>query len=295
MSRVVQVAIICNIPLGLANADWTMGQRILMKRVPDPSGRGHIPFISPRAVKYAVRQALRERGHKIDPFQLRTVGKVKRSLDTGDPVTYTDNDIFGFMAAEEKGEYARRRQGPVAIGYLSSIVPVREIPTDLGLRAPRSPEQPPMITETEVSTFPAKLRAAVYDYVGVWEGTEGPQARKGEKFIDDEERRRRINDLLDILLTPSYILPRRSSSLAIPEYIIGMASLSPYGIRPIYQYLNLDASGNVDIQMLKRLKDASTGWGEIFLVEYDRPVPDHFPALSSRGAVERITSFLCEG
>jgi CRISPR-associated protein Cas7/Cst2/DevR subtype I-B len=295
MSRVVQVAIICNIPLGLANADWTMGQRILMKRVPDPLGRGHIPFISPRAVKYAVRQALRERGHKIDPFQLRTVGKVKRSLDTGDPVTYTDNDIFGFMAAEEKGEYARRRQGPVAIGYLSSVKPLPDIPTDLGLRSPRSPDQPPMITETEVATFPAKLRAAVYDYVGVWEGTEGPQARKGEKFIDDEERRRRINDLLDILLTPSYILPRRSSSLAIPEYIIGIVSLSPYGIRPIYQYLNFDGSGNVDIQMLKRLKDASTGWGEIFLVEYDRPVPDHFPALSSREAVERITSFLCEG
>jgi CRISPR-associated protein Cas7/Cst2/DevR subtype I-B len=295
VSRIAQIAIICNMPFGLANADWTQGQRIMMKKFTDPWGRGMIPFVSPRAMKHAIRQALRERGYSIDPFQLRNVQGNIRSLDTGDPQTYVDNDLFGFMAAEEKGKQARRRQGPVAIGYLSSVKPLPDIPTDLGLRSPRSPDQPPMITETEVATFPAKLRAAVYDYVGVWEGTEGPQARKGEKFIDDEERRRRINDLLDILLTPSYILPRRSSSLAIPEYIIGMVSLSPYGIRPIYQYLNFDGSGNVDIQMLKRLKDASTGWGEIFLVEYDRPVPDHFPALSSREAVERITSFLCEG
>jgi CRISPR-associated protein Cas7/Cst2/DevR subtype I-B len=142
VARIAQIAILCNIPFGLANADWTQGQRIMMKRFADPWGRGVIPFISPRAMKYAIRQALQERGHKIDPFQLRTVGKVKRSLDTGDPVTYTDNDIFGFMAAEEKGEYARRRQGPVAIGYLTSLKPLPDISTDLGLRSPRSPDQP---------------------------------------------------------------------------------------------------------------------------------------------------------
>ena len=291
VSRIAQIAIICNMPFGLANADWTQGQRIMMKKFTDPWGRGMIPFVSPRAVKHAIRQALRERGYSIDPFQLRNVQGNIRSLDTGDPQTYVDNDLFGFMAAEEKGKQARRRQGPVAIGYLSSLKPLPDISTDLGLRSPRSPDQPPMITETEVATFPAKLRAAVYDYVGVWEGTEG-EVRKGEKFIDDKERRRRIHDLLDILLTPSYVLPRRSASLVVPEYIVGMVCLSSAGIRPIYQYLSMDDRGSVDAQLLTRLKNISIGWGEIFMIEYIVSPPNTFPAVSSREAVERITNFL---
>jgi CRISPR-associated protein Cst2 len=291
VGRIAQIAILCNVPFGLANADWTQGQRIMMKKFTDPWGRGIIPFISPRAVKYAIRQALRERGYEIDPFQLRDVQGNIRSLDTGDPIKYVDNDLFGFMAAEEKGKQARRRQGPVAIGYLTSMKPLPDISTDLGLRSPRSPDQPPMITETEVATFPAKLRAAVYDYVGVWEGTEG-EVKKGEKFIDEKERRRRIRDLLDILLTPSYVLPRRSASLSVPEYIIGLASLSSNGIRPIYQYLSIDDRGSVDTQPLSRLKNISIGWGETFMVEYIVSPPNTFPAVSSREAVERITNFL---
>jgi CRISPR-associated protein Cst2 len=263
----------------------------MMKKFTDPWGRGIIPFISPRAVKYAIRQALRERGYEIDPFQLRDVQGNIRSLDTGDPIKYVDNDLFGFMAAEEKGKQARRRQGPVAIGYLTSMKPLPDISTDLGLRSPRSPDQPPMITETEVATFPAKLRAAVYDYVGVWEGTEG-EVKKGEKFIDEKERRRRIRDLLDILLTPSYVLPRRSASLSVPEYIIGLVTLSSNGIRPIYQYLSIDDRGSVDTQPLSRLKNISIGWGETFMVEYIVSPPNTFPAVSSREAVERITNFL---
>jgi CRISPR-associated protein Cst2 len=291
VGRIAQIAILCNIPLGLANADWTQGQRIMMKKFSDPWGRGIIPFISPRAVKYAIRQALRERGYEIDPFQLRDVQGNIRSLDTGDPIKYVDNDLFGFMAAEEKGKQARRRQGPVAIGYLTSMKPLPDISTDLGLRSPRSPDQPPMITETEVAAFPAKLRAAVYDYVGVWEGTEG-EVKKGEKFIDDRERRRRIRDLLDILLTPSYVLPRRSASLSVPEYVIGLVSLSSNGVRPIYQYLSIDDRGSVDTQPLSRLKNTSIGWGEIFTIEYIVSPPNTFPAVSSREAVERITNFL---
>jgi CRISPR-associated protein Cst2 len=291
VGRIAQIAILCNVPFGLANADWTQGQRIMMKKFTDPWGRGIIPFISPRAVKYAIRQALRERGYEIDPFQLRDVQGNIRSLDTGDPIKYVDNDLFGFMAAEEKGKQARRRQGPVAIGYLTSMKPLPDISTDLGLRSPRSPDQPPMITETEVATFPAKLRAAVYDYVGVWEGTEG-EVKKGEKFIDEKERRRRIRDLLDILLTPSYVLPRRSASLSVPEYIIGLVTLSSNGIRPIYQYLSIDDRGSVDTQPLSRLKNISIGWGETFMVEYIVSPPNTFPAVSSREAVERITNFL---
>jgi CRISPR-associated protein Cst2 len=291
VGRIAQIAILCNVPFGLANADWTQGQRIMMKKFTDPWGRGIIPFISPRAVKYAIRQALRERGYEIDPFQLRDVQGNIRSLDTGDPLKYVDNDLFGFMAAEEKGKQARRRQGPVAIGYLTSMKPLPDISTDLGLRSPRSPDQPPMITETEVATFPAKLRAAVYDYVGVWEGTEG-EVKKGEKFIDEKERRRRIRDLLDILLTPSYVLPRRSASLSVPEYIIGLVTLSSNGIRPIYQYLSIDDRGSVDTQPLSRLKNISIGWGETFMVEYIVSPPNTFPAVSSREAVERITNFL---
>jgi CRISPR-associated protein Cst2 len=291
VGRIAQIAILCNVPFGLANADWTQGQRIMMKKFTDPWGRGIIPFISPRAVKYAIRQALRERGYEIDPFQLRDVQGNIRSLDTGDPIKYVDNDLFGFMAAEEKGKQARRRQGPVAIGYLTSMKPLPDISTDLGLRSPRSPDQPPMITETEVATFPAKLRAAVYNYVGVWEGTEG-EVKKGEKFIDEKEKRRRIRDLLDILLTPSYVLPRRSASLSVPEYIIGLVTLSSNGIRPIYQYLSIDDRGSVDTQPLSRLKNISIGWGETFMVEYIVSPPNTFPAVSSREAVERITNFL---
>jgi hypothetical protein len=48
----------------------------------------------------------------------------------------------------------------------------------------------------------------------------------------------------------------------------------------------------VDSHNLSKLKNTSIGWGEIFMIEYDRPLPNTFPAVSSREAVERITNFL---
>ncbi len=300
MSRVAQISLLCRIS-GNVNADWTIGQRIMLKKMQNAEGEIK-PFVSARAIKHSIRLALRERGYEIDPFQVSQVRAGKpRSFDSGDPVKYVDNDLFGFMVATERDEVASRRQAPIAISYLRSLGNV-PISTDLGLRAPRSPEQPPLPFEIEVAEFVGRVDCIVYDYLGVYEGTErvgGKPAARGERFVDEGERRRRLRDFLEIFLTPSYVLPRRSTSLVVPEYLAGLLALSESGPKPIHQYLGY-RYGHViapDDNLLAALQQRSTGWRgvQIFLIDYLDAHSDRFPRLKPEEAVDKITDFIIGG
>jgi len=263
MSRVCQISILCRV-VGNVNADWTIGQRITLKKMQTTEGEVK-PFISARAIKYAIRKALQERGHEVDKFVERAVRGRIRLVDTGDPVKLIDNDLFGFMTAEE---VASRRQAPIAISYLRALKGT-PISTDLGLRAPREPDQPPLPFETEVAEFIGRLDCLIYDYIGIYQGTEkigGSFAEKGKKFIDDTIRRKRLYDFLDIFLSPAYVLPRRTNSLQIPEYFAALVMLSEDGPKPIYQYLDykVDETGRivVDTNLLRNLAERARKWDE---------------------------------
>ena len=272
MSKVCQISVLCKVA-GNVNADWTVGQRITLKKMQTAEGEVK-PFISARAIKYAIRKALQERGHGIDQFKpLKEGGRIQLT-DTGNPIELTDNDIFGFMTVIEKGKkkgegadkeekgQASKRQAPIALSYLRALRGV-PISTDLGLRSPRKPDQSPLPFETEVAEFIGKLDCLIYDYIGIYQGTEkvgDSFAKKGEKFIDDDKRRKRLHDFLDIFL------PRGTNSLQIPEYFIALVMLSSAGPKPIYQYLDyeLDERGKVvvDTKLLKTLVERVQKWNK---------------------------------
>ncbi|MBS7627098.1 type I-B CRISPR-associated protein Cas7/Cst2/DevR, partial [Candidatus Bathyarchaeota archaeon] len=91
MSRVVQISILGKIS-GNVNADGVIGNRITLKKMYSSEGEV-LPFVSARAVKYAIRQAFRERGFPIDPFyEDPNATEALRLRDSGLPDQYVDND-----------------------------------------------------------------------------------------------------------------------------------------------------------------------------------------------------------
>lgn len=283
--RVAQISILARV-YGNVNADEVIGQRITIKKMYSSEGEVY-PFISPRAIKRCIRDALATRGCPIDPFSLER----KRLVDIGDPKKYVDDDLFGFMRAP-RGEraVASRRQGPVAISYFKALKDT-PIKSELGLRAPRpekdleeikEKEKALLPFEIEVADFIGRLNVLIYDYIGKYVGTEGGEAQPGKEFIKLKEREKRLKDFLEILLTPAYVLPKRTNSLNVPEYFASLVSLSnnPY---PIYQYLDyvLDEEGKlkVDLEKLKVLlsREEIAKNTKIFLIDYSKAVPKDCP------------------
>jgi len=299
--RVAQISILAKV-YGNVNADEVIGQRITVKKMYSSEG-GVYPFVSARAIKRAIREALHEK-YLIDPFTL----EVGRLVDTGDPKKYIDNDIFGFMRAPRGVRaVASRRQGPIAISYFKALrdTPVK---SELGLRAPRIEEEVESMIkkerallpfEIEVADFIGRLNCLIYDYIGKYIGTEREEkCRPGEGFIEDEERRKRLEDFLDVFLTPKYVLPRRTNSLNIPEYFAALIALSESPM-PIYQYLDYFSENGkvkVDVEKLKILMSRKEliDKTRLWIIDYAAIVPEDCPVeiKNLKTTIEEIADFL---
>ncbi len=268
-SKTISIGIIGRIT-GNVNADGVVGQRILIKKMYSTKGEV-IPFVSARAVKRAIRDELMNRGFKIDPFIKGKKGALDLS-DSGKPDEYVDNDLFGYMVPVS-GERAWIRQAPVAISYFKALrdTPVR---AEFGGRFPRphGPSGDPVPFEVEVADFIGRVCSIVYDYIGDFtkEVEAGNNSIK-TPVLSNDERRKRLGAFLDIFLTPSYVLPRRTNSLVMPEYILAVAAFSKVGPIPVCNYLDIDADGNVDLNLLRglvKMKEKYRGDVEIFIIAY---------------------------
>ena len=299
--RVAQISILARV-YGNVNADEVIGQRITIKKMYSSEGEIY-PFVSARAIKRAIREAL-QKEHEIDPFTL----EAKRIVDTGDPKRYIDNDIFGFMRAPRGVRaVASRRQGPIAISYFKAL---RDTPikSELGLRAPRIEEEVESMRkkerallpfEIEVADFIGRLNCLIYDYIGKYVGTEGgKKCRPGDEFLRNEERRKRLEDFLDVLLTPKYVLPRRSNSLSIPEYFAALIALSESPV-PVYQYLDYSSENGkvkIDVEELELLvsRKEVTDKTRLWVIDYAAVVPKDCPVeiKDQKTTIKEITDFL---
>lgn len=287
MPRVMQIAVLAKIA-GNVNADEVIGQRITLKKFYTSEGEVK-PFISARAIKYSIRQALRERGFDIDPFK----PVQRRLIDSGDPVKYVDNDIFGFLVATEREQLAERRQAPIALSYLRALRDTA-VKAEFALRAPR-PEGVkgnPLPFEVEVAEWVGKIDCLIYDYIGIWQGTEGG-GHAGDEFISTDERKNRLKTFLEIFLTPTYVLPRRTNSLMVPRYIASLITLSEKGPWPIYQYLDYIYEADrleVDVNLINNLKDRGFNLSKLWIVDYSNAVPSDVPNRIEAKELARIIS-----
>ncbi len=295
--KCVQISILAKI-YGNVNADESIGNRITIKKMYDEHGNVY-PFISARAIKFAIRQRLKEKGFKIDPFY-REKDQLK---DHGKPWEYVDNDIFGYLVPQRgkgKGQ-DKKRTAPVAISYFKSI---RNTPisTDFGARFPRE-EGTPNIFEVEVAEIIGRLNVLIYEYIGrpskydneVW-----------DKTITETERKKRIEALLDILLLERFVLPKRANSLNIPEYYFAVILLSESGALPIYDYIDYKMEDNrivADIELLKNLIDLLKNIKTktlLYIIDYKESIPKNvqkelIPAkVYGKGEIRKLIEYIRE-
>ncbi|MCS6768379.1 MAG: type I-B CRISPR-associated protein Cas7/Cst2/DevR, partial [Candidatus Nitrosocaldus sp.] len=208
--KVIQISILGKIS-GNVNADEVIGTRATLKKMYTSTGEV-LPFVSARAVKYAIRQALKDHGFEIDP--LNEEPKATNSLrlaDSGRPDKYIDNDLFGYMLTSKDDEKGRayRRHAPIAISYFKAL---RDTPikSEFAARFPRSGEKEsnPVPFEVEVAEFIGRLNILIYEYIGDFTKSTSRLSDVSDK-LDESERKNRLSKFLDVLLTPSYVLPRR--------------------------------------------------------------------------------------
>lgn len=271
--KVVQISILARI-YGNVNADEVIGTRITLKKMYSTTGEV-LPFVSSRAIKYSIRQALKGRGYKIDPFieNPQAVAALRLS-DSGRPDKYIDNDLFGYMVTRGRREQARRRQAPIAFSYLRALKDT-SIVAEFAARFPRQMAKGsnPVPFEVEVADFIGRLNCLIYDYIGDFtddkKQTGAPEDLPNQLPLKD--RKQRLRDFLDILLTPSYVLPRRTNSLNVPEYYATMISLA-HGPMPIYQYLDYRMQDDViDIEKLNTLSNLEafkSNKAKAYLIDY---------------------------
>jgi len=314
MSKVVQISILGKIS-GNVNADEVIGTRVTLKKMYSSNGEV-LPFVSARAVKYAIRQALRERGFEIDKFiENPQAEESLRLSDSGDPLKFVDNDLFGYMVTRGRGEIARRRQAPIAFSYFKAL---KDTPTkaEFAARFPREgkEEENPVPFEVEVAEFVGRLNCIIYENVGKFNEKEVEEnikseleetVKSGKKIykINDNERTKRVKSFSEILLTPSYVLPRRTNSLNIPEYIAAIVVLSEEGPLPIFQYLDYNFENNkVNIEILKNLVERKeikekieNNNVKILLIDYTDKInelPEKIEKITVSEAISKIANFL---
>jgi len=315
MSKVVQISILGKIS-GNVNADEVIGTRVTLKKMYSSTGEV-LPFVSARAIKYAIRQALKEKGFDVDPFEVSSeASRTLRLADSARPDIYVDNDIFGYMKTIG-GERSLKRQAPIAISYFKAL---RDTPikAEFGARFPRpwGEEESPGPFEVEVAEFIGRLNCIIYDYIGDFTQDKkiaeslGENVKEAKKFLEEvpdrlsnEERSKRIEAFSEILLTPSYVLPRRTNSLNIPEYFAALVVLSKEGPLPVFQYLDYDFENKkVDVEKLRTLVEReeiknkiSKGSVKILLIDYlneIREVPQEITKVSVSEAIKEIKSFI---
>jgi len=213
---------------GNVNANEVEGDRIRIKKLVSASGETH-PFVSARAVKRGIREKLKEFGFEVDPFR---IGEGNKLADSGDPIEYVDNDLFGYLYI--RGNQQKARVSPIS---MSPIVAVEHTPIqiDFGGRFPRElGEANPTPFEIEVADFIGLMKVVITERCGIFAESEKTdklkewkeyvkdgklkKIDKGYKLSDDE-RINRVKAFLEILLNEGWAYPRRANFFTMAEHV----------------------------------------------------------------------------
>ena len=212
---------------GNVNANEVDGDRIRIKKMVSNTGEIY-PFVSARAIKRGIREKLEEHGFLVDPFR---TGEGNKLADSGDPIKYADNDLFGYLYI--KGSKQIPRVAPIS---MSPLIAIKHTPikTDFGGRFPRiTGEDNPTPFEIEIADFMGLLKIVITERCGIFRTSE--QTDKEKKWneyakeglikklpegykLSDKERINRVKSYLKILLKDRWAYPRRTNNLAVAEH-----------------------------------------------------------------------------
>jgi CRISPR-associated protein Cst2 len=215
---------------GNVNANEVEGDRIRIKKLVSMDGETY-PFVSARAIKRGIREKFAEWSFQVDPFR---IGEGERLADSGDPIKYIDNDLFGYLYI--KGTTQKPRMSPIS---MSPVIAVKHTPVeiDFGGRFPRETgKHYPTPFEIEVADFIGLLKVIITERCGIFtesertdEISDWSQYVKEGKILEvqdssihlltREERTKRVVAFLEILLNEGWAYPRRANFFAVPEHV----------------------------------------------------------------------------
>jgi len=138
-SNCVSIGYLFKMSLGNANSGFNEDNISTLKKITLPDG-STLPYISGQAIRRGIRDKFVELGHEISPLQDPRTDEAKikeektKSPDFTecDPVTYIDDDLFGFMRAV-KGDN-RKRTSAVRVSPAIGVYPFQN-DRDLGTKS----------------------------------------------------------------------------------------------------------------------------------------------------------------
>ena len=200
----INIAYIFKTSLGSINGSWTEGNVSTVKKITLPDGR-LLPYVSGQSLKYQIRKAWIDLGLKDQLSEVKQSEAAQGvNFTAGDPATYLDDDLLGFMIASS-GEN-RRRTAPVRTSAAIGVFPYRG-DRDLGTK---SKEQTGgdvsaggNIFETEVYYNYFKVNILIeLDRIGNFNATELHADKKKDAknlSVDLPKRKKRVEHLLSAL------------------------------------------------------------------------------------------------
>ncbi|MEM0507056.1 MAG: type I-B CRISPR-associated protein Cas7/Cst2/DevR, partial [Thermosphaera sp.] len=231
------------------------------------------PFVSARCIRRCIREKLHEKGFSIDPLQM--IGKPEREQlgDVGDPIKYVDDDIFGFLIAQETPV---RRSSPIKISHLVSLRHA-EIKVEFAARFPRDfltkyEQGYPAPFEIELAEWLGKLNVIVSDKIGRFtddELTEELKKTLGERrALDEDERIKRLKGFLEVLLWEGWTFPRGAQSQSVPEYYYAVIGLTKR-FAPIFGYVDVTEEEKLNNNLIENMKRIY-GWllDKLYILDY---------------------------
>jgi len=238
---------------GNVNADMGLGTRIPLKKIITWDQQIK-PFVSARCVKRCIRERLSEKGFPIDPLTMTGKGEAQQLGDIGDPVEYVDDDIFGFLLAQEP---PIRRSGPVKVSHLISLHHA-EIRVEFAARFPREflekyQKEYPAPFEIELAEWLGRLNVIISDKIGCFtedELTQEARKKLGESLsLSPEVRKNRLKGLLEVLLWEGWEFPRGAQSPSVPEFYYGIIALTKR-FTPIFGYFTVNEENKLDYESI---------------------------------------------
>jgi CRISPR-associated protein Cst2 len=178
------------------NSNGTEGVISVLKKVRDPVDMKEYIRVSGQSVKYQLRQILKNLDLKVSQVISRQESGEKVIVSEGNPETYIDDDLFGYMIAkkEKNRNITKKRTAPVRTNGLISIFPYQE-DRDFGVRYDPTGDQH-NIFETEIATNIMRGNFFIeLDRVGKFTSEETEK----DSELPIEEREKRVKALLSAI------------------------------------------------------------------------------------------------
>ncbi len=258
MNRCLEVVFLFHVEKANINANESFGNVITIKKTLDFDGNYRV-YISPRSMKYAVKESLKSMGYKI-----ASLTQIQGALTTeGNPIENVDEDLFGYLVPEKP---PRNRVAPIKSLGAISIHPV-EISIDRGGRYDPEKRYDPAPFETEIVSAIMRSNWLIeLDRIGKFLANEIKNDSDIE--LDREEKMKRLKGFLEALLIESSFA-RQTNYLIDPTPWIIAFVLSDAKRPIVWDSLNIDENLNLNVaEFLRRLLIYKDRVNKIYLVNY---------------------------